>query len=58
MLKAQDASTARAWFLLTSGVLVIRVATYNILGSHFLQDGSPICLDLVGAACTELRSSN
>ena len=36
----------------------IRVATYNILGSHFLQDPSPICLDRSGAACTELRASN
>ena len=36
----------------------VRVATYNILGSHFTAAGSPICLDMTGAACTELRARN
>jgi hypothetical protein len=89
VIKAKEVSTARAWCLFASSVLVmfviactkpapekvvdaasdaadcgaacpeeIRLATYNILGSHFLQDGSPICMDLVGAACTELRAGN
>lgn len=49
-----DASAAAS----DAGTEGIRIATYNILGSHFIQDGSPICLDQTGAACTELRATN
>lgn len=36
----------------------IRIATYNILGSHFTDAGSPICLGETGAACAALRAVN
>lgn len=35
-----------------------RVATYNILGAHFTDAGSPICLGMTGDACSSLRGRN